>query len=342
MPSNAPYQLGGDVLDRHGPGTFIDTSKSDGEAMMEGTHILVTGGAGFVGSSLVERLAPRNEVTIIDDLSSGSLRNLESAKGRIHLVKASVLNRESVLRAGKSCTIAFHLAALTSVPESFDTPERYADTNVMGTANVLAAAHHAGIRRVVFASTCAVYGPSRASRLVERSEPKPASPYAMSKLAAEQLCEAATSQTDLEVVVLRIFNAYGPRQSASSPYASVIARFIRAARNGEAIVIFGSGTQTRDFIYVADVIDAFERAATAKNANRWIFNVGTGTEVSILRLAETLESVVGKKLPIRTEAARPGDVARALADTGRAEKVLGFKAKTPLAEGLRRTLAEAG
>ena len=308
--------------------------------MLAGERILVTGGAGFIGSSLVERVAPRNDVTILDDLSVGSLRNLEAVRGQVHLVKASVLDRRQVLRASKDCTIAFHLAALTSVRESFEQPHRYADVNVMGTANVLGAAAHAGVRRVVFASTCAAYGPSRAARLSEAMKPNPKSPYAMSKLAAEELCEAAARGTEMDVVRLRVFNVFGPRQSASSSYASVIARFAKAVAGGEPLVVYGSGNQTRDFIYVEDAAEALELAALATGVRGAVLNVGSGRATSVWQLVRILESIIGRKLPVRREPARPGDLLRAIADTTRARKVLGFRARTVLEEGLRRTLEE--
>ena len=306
--------------------------------VLEGEAVLITGGAGFIGSSLVERLAPHNDVALLDDLSSGSLENLASVRGEVHLIKASVLDRQAVLRAAKRRAIVFHLAALTSPTESFEQPARYGDVNVLGTANVLAAALQVRARSFVFASSAAVYGPARAERIAETARPNPKSPYAVTKFAGEQLCDAAASDGRLGIVKLRIFNAFGPRQSASSAYASAIARFAAAAAAGEPIVVFGSGAQTRDFVYVDNVARAFELAAVSPEARGEVINVGTGRARSVLDVIAALEKLTGRQLQRVARPRRQGDVARSCADGRKAKRLLGFAPEIEFEEGVRRVL----
>jgi len=310
--------------------------------MLEGERVLVTGGAGFIGSSLVERLAPRNDMAVLDDLSTGSLLNLENVRGKVHLVRASVMDREAVLGAAKGRSVIFHLAARTSVPESFEQPDLYGDVNVLGTANVLAAAIQGGARAFVYASTCAVYGATRVARIRETKRPNPGSPYAATKLAGEQLCDAATARRGLATVKLRVFNVFGPRQSASSPYASVIARFSAAVSKGGPVVLFGSGEQTRDFVYVDDVARAFDLASRARAARSEVINVASGRERSILSIVSTMEMILGRHVAKERMPRRPGDVARSCADGRKARRLLGFKPEVAFEEGMRRVLQARG
>ncbi len=304
--------------------------------MLRGKRLLVTGGAGFVGSHLVERLAESNEVVVLDDFSSGSLENLAHVAPRIEVVRGSILDGRIVQNAFRDVDVVFHLAALTSVPESLKDPLRYAEANVMGTLNVLTSAGEAGADRVVFASTCAIYGRATGP-LHEDFPPDPVSPYAVTKLACEHFCRSL-SGGGTAAVALRLFNVYGPRQSSESSYAGVVARFVRAVRDGTSLTLYGDGRQTRDFVFAADVAEAFERAATAKGAAGGVFNVGSGTETSILDLIGALEGAVGHGLKVRRQPAREGDIRRSCADPARTRKVLGWEATTPLLEGLRRML----
>jgi len=310
--------------------------------MLESERVLITGGAGFIGSHLVQRLAPRNDVVVLDDLSTGSLRNLEGVRGKVHLVRASVLDRGEVLRAAKGRAVVFHLAARTSVPESFENPHLYGDVNVLGTANVLAAAIQAGARTFVYASTCAIYGATRGARVAETKRPNPGSPYAATKLAGEQLCDAATGRNALAAVKLRIFNVFGPRQSASSPYASAIARFSAAVANGDPVVVVGSGRQTRDFVYVDDVARAFELASVAPKARGHVINVASGRERSILSVVATIEKILGRRVARLAMPKKPGDIARSCGDGRKAGRLLAFKPKVSFEDGMRRVLASRG
>src|SRR3989442_14409481 len=217
---------------------------------MQGTRVLVPGGAGFIGSHLVEPLGAHNEVAVLDDLSAGSLRNLETVPRDVHVMKAWILNRKAMSASMEGREIVYHLAAKTSVPDSVAHPEAYWRTNVQGTLAVLKAAVDAKVRRVVFASSAAVYGNSEMNPKVETMRPAPASPYATSKMVGEFACEEIASLKGLEAVVVRIFNAYGPRQDPTSPYASVIAKFCASVGSNEGIEIYGDGGQTRDFLYV--------------------------------------------------------------------------------------------
>jgi len=309
-------------------------------AMLRGKRLVVTGGAGFIGSHLVERLARANEVIVLDNLSSGRLQNLADVKGRVQVVRGSILNPRATKKAFAGADLAFHLAALTSVPESLENPTAYATTNLGGTISVLGAARDAKVERVVFASTCAVYG-GNPPPLAEDVPPDPLSPYAVTKLACEHFFRSLSGAEYPETVALRLFNVYGPRQLPDSPYASVVARFVKAVATGSPLTRHGDGLQSRDFLYVADAAEAFERAAMTKRAAGGVFNVGSGRETTIIDLIDTLQSLAGRRLKIVREPARAADIRKSRADTHRARTVLGFAARTSLKEGLRRTLEAA-
>ena len=305
---------------------------------MEGTRVLVTGGAGFIGSHLVEHLGARNAVEVVDDLSTGSLRNLETVPGEVRVKRASILNRKTLSTAMDGHEIVYHLAAKTSVPDSVAHPEAYWRTNVQGTLGVLKAAVDAKVRRVVFASSAAVYGNSEVNPKVETMRPEPASPYASSKMVGEFACEEIASLKGLETVVVRIFNVYGPRQDPTSPYASVIAKFCASVASNQGIEIYGDGGQTRDFLYVEDLTTALELAGELPVAGQ-IINVGSGTATSVNEVAGLLSEIAS--VPVRTKRTepRPGDVRDSRADIRKAVEKLGFAPRTPLREGLERTFA---
>ncbi|MGQ0798150.1 MAG: NAD-dependent epimerase/dehydratase family protein [Methanobacteriota archaeon] len=305
---------------------------------MQGRRVLVTGGAGFIGSHLVERLSARNTVAVLDDLSTGSIRNLQDAHEEVHVHKGSVLQPADVAAAMKGAEVAYHLAAKTSVAESVEKPEAYWRANVEGTLNVLKAAVDAGVGRFVFVSSAAVYGNVEANPKVETMRPAPASPYATTKMVGEFACEEVSQLKGLETVVLRIFNAYGPRQDPTSSYAGVIARFCDAIAADRALEIFGDGEQTRDFLYVADAAEALELAADRPVAGQ-TFNVGSGAAISVNDVARALSDITVTPVKAVRKDARAGDVRHSRADMEKAIDVLGFAPRTSLREGLERTLA---
>lgn len=304
---------------------------------MDGQRILVTGGAGFIGSHLVDRLAVRNEVTVLDDLSTGSLRKLADAPRAVRVKKASILQPDILQKTMEGQGIVFHLAAKTSVPESVAKPAEYWRTNVEGTVHVLRAAAEAGVRRVVFVSTAAVYGPSPELPKVESMRPDPASPYAKTKMVGEFACEEVRQMKGIETVVARLFNAYGPRQEPSSPYAGVIAKCAAAAVANRSVDIHGDGEQTRDFLYVADAAEALELAAE-KPVDGQVLNVASGNAIRVNEVVALLSDLAGQPIRVNRKPERPGDLRHSHADVTKAQTLLGFSARTPLRGGLATTL----
>ncbi len=305
---------------------------------MRDRKILVTGGAGFLGSHLVERLSVQNEITVFDDLSTGSLRNLEGAKDEVRLHRASVLQPKQLAKALEGHDLVYHLAAKTSVPESVAKPDEYWRTNVEGTLNVLKASVDAGVKRVVFSSSAAIYGTSEVVPKVETMRPEPASPYATTKMVGEFACQEISQLKPIETVAVRLFNAYGPRQDPSAPYAGVVAKFSSAVARGQAVEIYGDGDQTRDFLYAADAAEAMELAGEKPVAGQ-LFNVGSGSAVTVNEVARLLSEIIGMPIKAARKEIRPGDVRHSRADIARAMEQLGFTPKTSLREGLERTLA---
>ena len=304
---------------------------------MKDSKVLVTGGAGFIGSHLVERLCERNSVSILDDLSTGSLRNLGGIRREVVIHKGSVLEDQVLRRSMAGREVVYHLAAKTSVAESMEKPQEYWHANVEGTVAVLKAAIDAGVRRVVFASSAAVYGNSEENPKMESLRPAPASPYATTKMVGEFACEEAAQMKRLDTTVLRIFNVYGPRQDPRSSYGGVIARFASAVATGEPIEIYGDGEQTRDFLYVGDLAEALELAGE-KPIGGEALNIASGQATTVNEVVRLLTEVTGSKPQVIRKEARPGDIRNSQADVSRAVGRLRFKAKTPLREGLGRTI----
>jgi nucleoside-diphosphate-sugar epimerase len=297
---------------------------------------LVTGGAGFIGSHLVDALLGRGyRVRVLDDLSNGRRENLAAAEGRVEFLEGDIRDSETCRRACEGASVVFHQAALGSVPRSMRDPATSLGVNVAGTANVFAAARDAGVKRVVYASSSSVYGDSARLPKREGEEGRPLSPYALSKVMNEELAETFARCYGMEFVGLRYFNVYGPRQDPDGPYAAVIPRFFRAYLSGEAPVIYGDGSQTRDFTFVADAVEANLLAAgAAPDACNRAFNVAGGNRTSVRELAHAVCEAVGGGPEPRLEAPRAGDVLHSAADLTRAAEI-GFAPRVALAEGLR-------
>src|SRR5213596_3152841 len=302
---------------------------------------LVTGGAGFIGSHLVEHLVTsRHEVVVLDDFSSGSRENLAAVAHRVRLVTGSVADASACAEAMRGVHFVLHHAALTSVVGSVADPVAADRANVAGTVAVLHAARKAGVCRVVLAGSTAVYGDTPVLPNRETTLPRPLSPYAASKLAAEAYCQAFHASYGLETVVLRYFNVFGPRQDPDSPYAAVVPRFIAAALAGEPPTIYGDGSQTRDFVYVANVVHAnllATRAPAARVAGQ-VFNVGCGRSMSVNELWDRVRGLTGVPVLPRHEAARAGEVKSSLASITKARELVGYQPEVDLDEGLRRTI----
>jgi UDP-glucose 4-epimerase len=299
-------------------------------------HVLVTGGAGFIGSHLVRRLVKDGaKVTVLDNLSSGSVRNLEGVDYR--LIEADILDERVVKQAAQGTDHIFHLAAMVSVPKSVEDPIACYDVNLMGSLNVLRAANRAGARRVVLSSSCAVYGEQPGS-IDETTPTRPMSPYAAAKWAMEVAGQIFNSAYKLPTVSLRYFNVYGPRQSPDSDYAAAIPTFIQALLNGQAPTIFGDGHQTRDFVFVDDVVRANLLAAETPGAVGGVFNVGGGHGVSVLDLVDRLNALIPGAPRAEFGPRRLGDIRFSQADLSRAEAGLGYQPQVDLQKGLRATV----
>ncbi|RRR74656.1 MAG: NAD-dependent epimerase/dehydratase family protein [Candidatus Viridilinea halotolerans] len=300
---------------------------------------LVTGGAGFIGSHLVERLLQRGDhVRVLDNFSTGHAANLAPWRANIEVIEGDLRDAAALARATAGVDLVFHQAALPLVQQSVDDPATTNAVNVDGTLQLLLAARDAGVRRVVVASSAAVYGDDPQLPKHERMPIQPLSPYAVSKLATEQYALVFAQLYALEAVALRYFNVFGPRQDPRSPYSGVIARFCAAARAGAEVTIFGDGSQSRDFVAVADVVSANLLAALAPAANGQVINIARGEQTSLLELIRLLEELTGRSLPVRFAPARSGDILHSLAAIDRAQALLGFRPQVSLREGLHLTL----
>src|SRR5947208_15940267 len=301
-------------------------------------RVLVTGGAGFIGSNLVRALLERgDEVRVLDNFSTGNRANLEELD--VEIVEGELRSYERVHNAVRGTDVVYHLGALGSVPRSVQDPLTSSAVNVEGTLNVLLAARDEGVRRVVFSSSSSVYGAKNARPMDESLPADPISPYGVAKLAAERYCVSFSRVYEsFETVVLRYFNVFGPRQSPLSQYAAMVPLFITAIAAGEPVTIFGDGEQSRDFTYVANVVDATVRAAEAGGASGRIFNVAAGSPASVNAVADSIGRILGKP-PERTYAPpRPGDIRDSWADVTAAKEALGYEPSVDLEQGLRRTI----
>lgn len=300
---------------------------------------LVTGGAGFIGSHLVETLVARGEqVRVLDNFSTGRWENLSAIRDQIEVVEGDVRDPLAVQQAVDGAEVVAHLAAIVSVEWSLRNPQETMDVNAEGTLNLLEAARQASVSRFLFASSAAVYGDHSELPLREDLPLRPLSPYAASKVAGEALCHAYQAAYGLPTVILRFFNIYGPRQDPHSPYSGVISIFVGRMRQGLPPVVYGDGLQTRDFVYVGDVVAALIRAGERDGAAGTVVNVARGEETSVLRLVALLNQALGAALEPEFAPPRAGEVRRSAGDPRRAQSVLGWRPTVGLAEGLSRLL----
>jgi UDP-glucose 4-epimerase len=299
---------------------------------------LITGGAGFIGSHIAETLVERgHSVRILDNFSTGRKENLSAVSGRVEILEGDIRDGNSVRKAVAGMDFVFHEAALVSVSQSVENPEETLAVNVGGTLNVLQAAREAGVHKVVLASSCAVYG---AGSIPAREEQPtiPLSPYAASKLAGEAFAQSYFSSFRLPCVCLRYFNVFGPRQDFHSPYSGVIAIFIAHAAAGAPVTIYGDGRQTRDFIYVGDVVRANLLACESDRADGRALNIGTGRGRSLLELRSELETLTGARMKLEMSDPRTGDIRHSRCAPNRARALLGFTPRTDFRTGLEATL----
>jgi UDP-N-acetylglucosamine/UDP-N-acetyl-alpha-D-glucosaminouronate 4-epimerase len=299
---------------------------------------LVTGGGGFIGSNVVRALLARgDDVRVLDNFSTGSRANLAGLEHDVQLVEGDLRSYERVHAAVRGAEVVFHQGALPSVPRSVQDPLTTTAVNIEGTLNVLLAARDEGVRRIVNASSSSVYGNTGSLPRVETQAPDPISPYAVAKLAAERFCTSFTRVYGMEIVSLRYFNVFGPRQDPTSQYAAVVPRFIRAIADGEPVTIYGDGDQSRDFTFVDNVVAANLLAADAPGVGGEIVNVATGDSVTVNALADAIGAMLDKSVEKAYEPAREADVRASWADVGEARRLLGYETRVDFAEGLRRT-----
>lgn len=306
------------------------------------TKCLVTGAAGFIGSHLAERLVARGHtVRVVDNLLTGDLANLTAIEDQIEFINGDLCDPDVCKRAVAGMDVVFHVAALPSVPRSVKDPWASHDNNVNATMRLLEASIQAKVSRVVYSSSSSVYGDTMILPKAEAVEPLPRSPYAASKLAGEQYVLAFARSGMIEGAALRYFNVFGPRQSPHSAYAAVIPNFLQAALEGRPAVIYGDGQQTRDFTYVDNVVDAnlLAASAPASTVSGWPVNVGAGARSSLLELIALVSRVTGRDVGYILQASRAGDVRDSLAGLERTERLIGYRPRISLEEGLRRTWA---
>ncbi len=300
-------------------------------------RILITGGAGFIGSALANRLVEGGHtVRVLDDLTAGDPTRLDP---RVLFIRGDVRDVPKLWTLLQDVSCVYHLAARVSVPESILYPRDYNDVNVGGTVSLLEAVRDVGVQRVVLASSGAVYGEQARQPVSEEATPHPTSPYAASKIAAECYVSTIGALYGIETVILRIFNTYGPGQVVPPSHAPVIPQFLKQILGGGSLVVFGDGNQSRDFVYVDDVVEALTAAATAKEVDGLIMNVGSGRETSINDLVAQIEAVTGRRANLLHNKTESGGVSRLVADIDLARSKLGFRPRIDVETGLSRLLA---
>ncbi|BBP79649.1 NAD-dependent dehydratase [Pseudomonas gingeri NCPPB 3146 = LMG 5327] len=307
---------------------------------MADAPILITGGAGFIGSNLAERLLAKGySIRVLDDLSTGKRGNLALDDPRVELIEGDVADAALVARAMLGCQAVVHLAAVASVQASVDDPVRTHQSNFIGSLNVCEAMREAGVKRVIFASSAAVYGNNGEGESIDEDTPKaPLTPYASDKLASEYYFDFYRRQHGLEPVIFRFFNVFGPRQDPSSPYSGVISIFSERAEKGLPITVFGDGEQTRDFIYVGDLVQVLVQALEAPQVQEGAINVGLNRSTTLNQMLQALGEVVGPLPPVTFAPARSGDIRHSRANNRRLLERFAFPEPTPMSVGLARLL----
>lgn len=301
---------------------------------------LITGGAGFIGSSLARALVGRGDkVRVIDNFFSGKRENLADVAKDVELIEADIRDEAALGRALAGVELVFHEAAIPSVPRSLADPIGSHDANATGTLKVLQAAKKAGARRVVYAASSSAYGDTPILPKVETMRPMPLSPYAVSKLAGEHYCQVYAGAYGLETVCLRYFNVFGPHQDPKSEYAAVIPRFVTAALANQGVTIYGDGTQSRDFCFIDNTVEANLLAGSAPGASGGVFNVACGAAINLNDVVKLVGDLAGHPIPITYAPGRVGDVKHSLADIAAARERLGYRSAISFAEGLKRTFA---
>lgn len=304
------------------------------------TPCLVTGGAGFIGSSLARALVARGDrVRVIDNLSSGRRENLADISKDVELIEADIRDEAALRGALDGIELLFHEAAVPSVPRSLADPIGSHAANATGTLELLQAAQRAGVRRLVYAASSSAYGDTPTLPKVETMRPMPLSPYAVSKLAGEHYCQVFARAYGLETVCLRYFNVFGPRQDPKSEYAAVIPRFVTAALSGQGVTIYGDGTQSRDFCFIDNTVEANLAAGSAPDVSGGVFNVACGAAINLNDVVRLVGEIVGHAVPITYAPGRVGDVKHSLADITAARERLGYRGGISFTEGLKRTVA---
>ncbi|WP_153559195.1 SDR family oxidoreductase [Roseimaritima sediminicola] len=306
---------------------------------LQGRTCLVTGGAGFIGSHLANRLVKLGAtVRVLDNLSTGTRENLQAIEGPVDFIEGDCSEEAVVAGAVEGCDTIFHLAAMASVPRSVAEPVRCHQWVATSTVRMLSAGSAAGVRRFVLASTSAAYGDSPYVAKRESDPPAPLSPYAAAKLAAEQYCAAFARSGTIETAALRYFNVFGPRQDPQSEYSAVIPRFVSMILEGQQPIIYGDGQQSRDFVYVDNVVDANLLAATVEGVNGGVFNIACGASTTLLELLDRLRELLGQGIEPIHQPPRAGDVRDSLADITEARRVLGYEPRVSVSEGLEASV----
>jgi len=302
---------------------------------------LVTGGAGFIGSNIAEKLLKNGQkVVVLDDISTGRKQNIKDffRNPNFKFFQGNLKNQKDVEKAIKGVDFALHQAAIPSVGRSILDPKTTFEANVLGTLNLLIAARKFKIKKIVYASSSSVYGPTEALPKREDMVPNPISPYALSKFTGEKLCQIFSKIYGLPIICLRYFNVFGPRQNPYSEYAAVIPKFIFAFLKNEKPVIYGDGKQSRDFTFVENVVEANLIAAKSKFSSGEVFNIACGKQTSLLELIDILNGIFSKNIKPIFKQERLGDIKHSFADNKKAKKELGWQPKTNLKEGLIKTI----